>query len=273
MIPKIIHYCWFGHNPLPESAKKCIESWKKYFPDYEIKEWNEENFNVRCCRYVQEAYDEKKYAFVSDYARFFILYNHGGLYFDTDVEVISSFEDILKEGQFMGCEIVSINNGEVLGINPGLGMAAEKGDAVLKTMLLHYESESFLNKDKQIITIVKRTTDLFEKEGYNIHENAIQKILEYRIYSTEYFAPLNVLNHQLLVTHNTHSIHNYSATWITPEEQKISEIIDRSKQIAGIHYILCKIQIQCLRIINSLKVHGFKKTLRKLFKAIRKRGA
>ncbi len=104
MIPKIIHYCWFGGNPLPDDAKNCIASWKKYFPDYEIKEWNESNFDLNCCPYVKEAYEAKKWAFVSDYARFWILYHHGGLYFDTDVEVIKPFDDILSRGGFMGQE-------------------------------------------------------------------------------------------------------------------------------------------------------------------------
>lgn len=104
MIPKIIHYCWFGGNPLPEDAKKCIASWKKYLPDYEIKEWNESNFDVNCCPYVKEAYEAKKYAFVSDYARFHVLYREGGLYFDTDVEVIKNMDYIIAAGNFMGFE-------------------------------------------------------------------------------------------------------------------------------------------------------------------------
>lgn len=96
MIPKIIHYCWFGGNPLPELAQKCIASWKKFLPDYEIKEWNESNYDVRKIPYIEQAYNAKKYAFVSDYARFDILYQYGGIYFDTDVEVIKPFDEILK---------------------------------------------------------------------------------------------------------------------------------------------------------------------------------
>ena len=102
MIPQTIHYCWFGGNPLPESAQKCIASWRRYFPDWEIKEWNESNFDVDSIPYTTQAYRAKKYAFVSDYARFKILYEHGGVYFDTDVEVIKSFNDILGWGPFMG---------------------------------------------------------------------------------------------------------------------------------------------------------------------------
>lgn len=104
MIPKIIHYCWFGRGPLPELAQKCITSWKKYLPDYEIKEWNEDNFDVNIIPYTAEAYKAKKYAFVSDYARFWILYKFGGIYFDTDVEVIRPIDDIVERGNFMGFE-------------------------------------------------------------------------------------------------------------------------------------------------------------------------
>lgn len=103
-IPKVIHYCWFGGNPLPSLAEKCIASWRKYLPDYEIKRWDESNFDVNIIPYTKQAYEAKKYAFVSDYARFWILYNYGGLYFDTDVEVIRSMDDIIAAGPFMGCE-------------------------------------------------------------------------------------------------------------------------------------------------------------------------
>lgn len=105
MIPKIIHYCWFGRGPLPELAQKCIASWKKYLPDYEIKEWNEDNFDVNIIPYTAEAYQAKKYAFVSDYARFWIMYHYGGIYFDTDVEVIRPMDDIVANGNFMGFEV------------------------------------------------------------------------------------------------------------------------------------------------------------------------
>ena len=101
-IPKVIHYCWFGRNPLPPLAEKCIASWRKFLPDYEIKEWNEDNFDVTMNAYIEEAYHMKKYAFVSDFARFYVLYHHGGVYFDIDVEVIKPMDDILAKGPFMG---------------------------------------------------------------------------------------------------------------------------------------------------------------------------
>ena len=99
MIPKTIHYCWFGRNQLPKSAIKCISSWRKFFPDYEIKEWNEDNFDVNSIPYTAEAYQVGKYAFVSDYARFWILYHYGGVYFDTDVEVIKPMDDIIEKDE------------------------------------------------------------------------------------------------------------------------------------------------------------------------------
>ena len=104
MIPKIIHYCWFGGAPLPRLACKCIDSWKKFFPNYEIREWNEENFDVDRLPFTREAYAAKKYAYVSDVARFYILYHEGGIYFDTDVEIAASFDDILTHGAFMGMQ-------------------------------------------------------------------------------------------------------------------------------------------------------------------------
>ena len=125
MIPKVIHYCWFGRNPLPTSAQRCIASWRIFLPDYEIKEWNEDNFNVNIIPYTQQAYEAKKYAFVSDYARFWVLYHYGGLYFDTDVEIIKSFDDIVDNGAFMGLEIDGTKEGSKIAINPGLGLGAD----------------------------------------------------------------------------------------------------------------------------------------------------
>jgi len=117
MIPKIIHYCWFGRNPLPASALKCIYSWRKFLPNYEIKEWNEDNFDVNIIPYTREAYEAKKYAFVSDYARFYILYHYGGLYFDTDVEIIKPMDDIVERGNFYGNRVRSKTQGRITAIN------------------------------------------------------------------------------------------------------------------------------------------------------------
>ena len=118
MIPKKIHYCWIGGNPLPELAIKCIESWKKYCPDYEIIEWNEKNYDFRKNQFMREAYDEKKWGFVPDYARLDIIYEHGGIYLDTDVEIIKPLDSLLKEQGFAGMEQPGI-------VALGLGFGAE----------------------------------------------------------------------------------------------------------------------------------------------------
>ena len=107
MIPKTIHYCWFGHSEKPELFVKCLNSWKKYCPDYEIKEWNEDNFDIHCSDYVQEAYEAGKWAFVTDYARLWIIYHHGGIYLDTDVEVIKPYDDLLSNKAFFGFETLA----------------------------------------------------------------------------------------------------------------------------------------------------------------------
>lgn len=216
MIPKMIHYCWFGGKPLPKSALKCIDSWKKFFPDYEIKEWNESNYDVRKISYTAEAYDAKKYAFVSDYARFDILNQYGGVYFDTDVEVIKSFDDILVNGSFMGCEI---DGGEKeINVAPGLGIAANPGLGIYKDILDFYTTQHFLNADGTINTetVVKKTTTILINHGLK-NIKGIQKVDSITIYPREYFNPLHDNTGVLAITDNTHSIHWYSKTWIDPK--------------------------------------------------------
>lgn len=139
MIPKIIHYCWFGGNPLPELAKKCIASWKLYCPDYEIKEWNESNFDLDCCDYVREAYQSKKWAFVSDVARLHALVTEGGIYMDTDVEVIKPLDNLLKYNAVSGFETEKT-------IQTGL-IASEKENSMLQEMLASYEDDHFILSD------------------------------------------------------------------------------------------------------------------------------
>ncbi len=213
MIPKKIHYCWFGGKPLNKLGQKCLKSWKKYFPDYEIIEWNENNFDLNCCQYVKEAYEAKKWAFVSDYARYKILYEQGGLYFDTDVEVIASFDDILEKGSFMGSE--SPMTATFLKVNPGIGVAVEPGLPFYKEVLDDYEKSSFYKEDGSIdlYTIVERTTDLLKSHGLE-NKNEIQTVAGMTVYPSEYFCPINMDTGKLEKTKNTRSIHRYAATWV-----------------------------------------------------------
>lgn len=207
MIPKIIHYCWFGDKPLPKYAKKNIESWKRFFPDYEIKKWNETNFDVNMIPYTQESYSQKKYAFVSDFARYWILFNFGGLYFDTDVEVIKSFDDIIKKGPFLGIE----KDRNQISVAPGLVMGAYKEMNFYKKMVDFY-SEIEKNIDLKPYLVIK-TTDFLVESGF-VKEDKRQKVSDIIIYPNEYFNPLDDYTGKLNITSNTRSIHFYAKSWI-----------------------------------------------------------
>lgn len=177
MIPKKIHYCWFGGSPLPESAKKYIETWKEYCLDYEIIEWNENNFDVTQNQYCKEAYEAKKWAFVSDYARFWTLYKYGGIYFDTDVEVIRPLNDIVDKGPFMGCERDGDKNkADYIAVALGLGLGVNHGFGLYKEMLDLYDTLHFKNSDESlnIKTVVQYTTESLVKYGLK-NTNQIQK--------------------------------------------------------------------------------------------------
>ena len=223
IIPKVIHYCWFGGNPLPDLAKKCIESWRKYLPDYEIKEWNESNYNVHKIPYIHEAYDAKKYAFVSDYARFDILYHEGGLYFDTDVEVIRNMDDIINKGAFMGCERECINSS----VNPGLGLGVAPGLGLYAEILDGYLTRHFLKEDGSLdqMTIVTYTTRLLCKYGLK-NSNEIQLVAGIYIYPKEYFCPKNPDSGVMTITDKTCSIHHYDYSWA----DKRSIVVQKRKE-------------------------------------------
>jgi mannosyltransferase OCH1-like enzyme len=214
---KVIHYCWFGKKPLPPIAVKCIASWKKFLPDYEIKEWNEDNFDVNIVPYTGQAYHAKKYAFVSDYARYWILYHYGGLYFDTDVEIIAPLDDIIQRGNFMGRE-----NDESMFVNnenetdPSLVLGANPGLALYKDMLDMYANISFVNEDGSLNnkTIVRYTSEYIMAKGGVSLKDEIQCVDDIYIYPREYFAPVHYEFAKDKFTENTRSIHHYAASWL-----------------------------------------------------------
>lgn len=222
MIPKVIHYCWFGGNPLPETAVKCIESWKKYCPNYEIRQWDESNFDVNCCTYVKQAYEAKKWAFISDYARFQILYEQGGLYFDTDVELIKPIDDLVEKGPFMGAERHTEGLPEV---NPGVGLAARAGMPLYRELIQAYHERKFLNADGSfnLITIVAYTTEVLRKHGLQ-NVQGVQNVEGLWIYPPEYFCPKDMVSGELTVTENTRSIHHFDGTWYSEEERYALEL-------------------------------------------------
>lgn len=214
MIPRIIHYCWFGKKPLPSSFKKNIESWKKFFPDYKIIQWDETNFDLHCNQFVENAYREKQFAFVSDYARFYILRNMGGIFFDTDVKVIKNLDDILKSGPYMGEQSKGI-------IAAGLGMAMEPDMPFLKEIEDFYnKKESFIDpaSGKKII-VVKVVTDVLKKHGYDSSKEGVQNVYGISIYPPEFFCPIQYPTGITHFTENTRTIHFFAASWFPRRSQ------------------------------------------------------
>lgn len=269
MIPKKIHYCWFGGNPLPESARKCIVSWKKFLPGYEIIEWNESNYPIDTkCRYVKEAYKEKKWAFVSDYARFDILYQHGGIYFDTDVELIAPIDDILERGAFIGAEtsdILHAFSADLPSVNSGLGLAAEKGIALFYEILNQYSERSFYQRDGRIdtTTVVRFVSDALKRYLMEPLENGIVKVQCLYIYPKEYFCPMDYETGQITITPNTRSIHHYSATWLSPRVIKWHAFQQWMKRRFGKKPGRKMFQSGIFKLVGSLYMYGFSGLLKK----------
>ena len=230
---KTIHYCWFGGKPLPDSAVKCINSWKKFLPDFEIKRWDETNYDVNKCPYMKEAYEAKKYGFVPDYARFDILYEHGGLYFDTDVEVIKPLDDILQRGPFMGLEEGTVEDLIKLSkcknvekftsyVACGLGLYATPKMKIYKELMNSYNNLHFLNNNKLNLlpSPVINTSFLLKKKISLINNLAYCEGVY--IYPIDYFNPLGKERAlgDLNITNNTRTIHHYDASWISDKEKK-----------------------------------------------------
>lgn len=266
-IPKIIHYCWFGGSALPDSALRCIESWKRFCPDYEIKRWDESNYNVNTCPYTAQAYAAGKWAFVSDYARFDILYTHGGVYFDTDVEMIRPIDDILERGPFMGIE----QSDEGFFVAPGLGMAAAAGHPVYQKMLSGYQMMNFLNPDGTYnqTTVVKYTTDLLCGFGLK-NTKEIQTVEGIHIYPWDYFCPMEYRTGKISCTPNTRTIHHYSATWFSKEDRRCRAVVLFATRIFGTKAGTWIGRIYSLpyRVRKKIQQKGFRGALRVGFKKI-----
>ena len=237
MIPKIIHYCWFGGKPLPEDALKCIESWRKFCPDYRIVEWNESNTDLESCDYVKEAYQAKKWAFVSDFVRFQVLFDNGGVYFDTDVELLKPIDSIIEKGPFMGIESYPgayIGNDSSMVVAPGLGIAADAGNPFYGEVLDHYRSVHFIDGDgtMNMDTVGMHVTGLLIAHGLK-PENTFQTVCGINIYPKEYFNPLNANSGRLEITGNTVSIHHYAGTWVSAKTKTRDRVFQFIYRVFG----------------------------------------
>ena len=223
-IPKVIHYCWFGKGKMPPLAEKCIKSWKKYCPDYEIICWNEENFDVTENRYMREAYEARKWAFVSDYARLKIVYEHGGIYLDTDVELIKPLDPLIEDVGFMGFDEKGI-------IATGLGFAAEPGNEIIGNFLRDYDDIPFILEDGSfdLTPCPDRNTATLKCLGMDTSAGD-QVFMGIRFLPDEYLCPMDYYTGKKTITKNTYSIHHYSASWTSPVTKRTTRI----KRIIGV---------------------------------------
>lgn len=221
MIPKKIHYCWFGRGQMPELAINCIGSWKKYLPGYELILWNEDNFDINCNHYVKEAYEAKKYAFVTDYVRLYALYHHGGIYMDTDVEVLKPLDHFLVHRAFTGCENEKLC---VTGI-----MASEQYHNWIKKLLNDYQDKKFLFTDgsyntkpnTQMITEITTMKFGWEKENrYQVLKDDLN------IYPFDFFCAKDWRDGKLYITDNTVTVHHFSGSWHTKTDKFKNKIIN-----------------------------------------------
>lgn len=208
MIPKRIHYCWFGGKKIPKLAKKCIASWKKFCPNYEIIEWNENNFDMNYCDYVKEAYRAKKYAFVTDVVRLYALVNYGGIYMDTDVEIIKSLDVFLQYNAFSGFESINF-------VPTGI-MACEKGHKLFKEFLKEYDNIHFIKSDNKydLTTNCVRITNICKKYGLNLN-NKKQIIQKFVLYPSEYFCPKDWVTKKINITKNSYTIHHFNGSYLS----------------------------------------------------------
>lgn len=208
MIPRTIHYCWFGRGEKPKLAQKCIASWKKHCPDYEMIEWNEDNFDISAHPYAKFCYEQKKWAFLSDYIRLIVVEQHGGIYFDTDVELLKNLDDLLHHEAFYGFE----NNSHV---NTGQGFGSEAHHPTVKAMLDQYQQ---LQLDEHstypIIGCPILNTQALLPLGLQLNGQR-QTVAGAEVYPAEYFNPYESTTGRLNKTKNTVSVHWYSGSWMS----------------------------------------------------------
>lgn len=228
-IPKVIHYCWFGGKEKPEIVKSCLDTWKIQLPDYEIREWNEENFDVlKSCKYVKEAFSAKKWAFVSDYVRLYALYNYGGIYFDTDLEVLRNLDKFLKNDSFMGAESRHTISTAIIG-----SIAKQKW---IKDLLEIYHKNNFINQDGSynVLPNSKLIQNYLEtKYDYNVSENIVEFEKGFRVYPMDYFSPINCYTGVKKITKNTYTIHLYDNSWKSNKEKLKRKIMQYGTRIIG----------------------------------------
>ena len=228
MITKILHLCWLSGDPYSTEVQKCLDSWKEKLPDYTVMLWDLSKVDVNVCNWTKQAFEKKKYAYVADYVRFYALYNYGGIYLDSDVEVLKSFDDLLNQDFFFGFEYTSIPEAAVIG--------AAKGQPWIKTCLDWYLNNDFLDKKgktRQIVApLILRYCFESTLKCKLIDNGQIQSFLGGKVYPYDYFSVKNLYTGQKLSTKNSYSVHNFN----TGCQEK--DFTDKAKK--QIHKLLIK---------------------------------
>ncbi len=261
MIPKIIHYCWFGGNPMPDIVKNCIKSWERVCPGYKIIRWDESNYDIKKNLYMREAYEKKRWGFVPDYARLDIIYNYGGIYLDTDVEVLKPFDALLDNDAFLGFE-------SGCSIAPGLIIAASPKHPAIKEMLDEiYGNRSFIRLDgtEDLTPNPELTTDFFINRGL-VKKDCLQELKGVTIYPTEYFCPKNYKTGECRVTKNTYAIHYYQESWKTRKEKRWSEFERKIIREIGENKFKVLLSSRIYILIRVLYTKGVCYVLRRVMK-------
>jgi len=265
MIPKVIHYCWFGGNSIPDEYKKYIESWKAYCPDYKIKEWNESNFDISKSSFAKEAYERKKWAFVSDYARLKIIYDEGGIYLDIDVELIKSLDPFLECHCFFGTE----SSGYV---NTGIGFGAERHNSVVEKMLHQYDDHFVLSDGSfDMKPCPQKNSIILFNLGYIYDECQIWKNDGIIVYPPRYFCPLDYDTGEVHIMTDTVSIHHYGASWHNIWSEIMYQIRKKCIKLLGqeLGEKLSHIIIFPFAVFNKASMLGVKNFIMFLFKKIK----
>jgi len=254
MIPRIIHYVWVGGNPLPPLEEKCMVSWKRFCPNYEIKRWDETNFDISSNRFCKEAYEAKKFAFVSDYIRLFVLVNYGGIYMDTDVELVKTIDDFLVHQAFSGFE-------KEKSISTGI-MGCEKGYHLFNDLLSDYKDRCFIlpNGEQNLTTNVSYITEICLGRGLVLN-NSLQTVDGFTLYPKDVFCPKNFASGQYNITNSTIAIHHFSGSWISASQKKYERIKEKIFELFG--HKFGQLFIFPFFLLWQLKDYGLKKVLMK----------
>lgn len=230
MIDKVIHYCWFGGNPIPDDLQKCIDSWSIMCPDYRIVRWDETNYDVHKNKYMSDAYKEKKWSFVSDYARIDIIHQQGGIYLDTDVELVKSLDSLLQYDMFCGFESRDdlmdkhgIDYEEA--VNFGLGYGAVKGHPILKALLDYYDTLNFYNSDGTLNLVACPVYQTKIMKQYGLKANRKKQVFDNcLVLPSDYLSPKSYLTGKITITENTIGIHHFKVSWTDEAGRKDLEL-------------------------------------------------